>query len=128
LQGYGAGQSAAYGNYGAASGDIAARTGAGASAAYGNYGANLSNTYAGSNAVRQSAYGGYGSNLTNIYGNQGTNQINAITGGANAAAAGQIGSANAFSNALGQATSLYGMYNQNALANRYISRLPPIVT
>ena len=122
LQGYGAGQSAAYGNYGATASDIAARQGAGASAAYGNYGAGMSNTYAGSTAARQSAYGGYGSNLTNIYGQQGTNTINAITGGANAAAAGQIGSANAFSNALGQATSLYGMYNQNQLLNKYLTR------
>lgn len=122
LQNYGSGQSTAYGDYGARTGDIAARTGAGTSAAYSNYGGNLSNAYAGSNAVRQSAYGGFGSNLTNIYGNQGTNTINAITGGANAAAAGQIGSANAFSNALGQATSLYGMYNQNQLLNKYLTR------
>jgi hypothetical protein len=82
----------------------------------------MSNTYAGSTAARQSAYGGFGSNLTNIYGQQGAGQINAITGGANAAAAGQIGSANAFSNALGQATSVYGMYNQNQLLNKYLTR------
>jgi hypothetical protein len=121
LQGYGAGQAAAYGNYGAAAGNIAAQQGAGASAALGNYGAGVSNTYAGSTAARQSAYGGFGSNLTNIYGQQGSNQINAITGAANAAAAGQIGSANAFSNALGQATSLYGMYNQNQLLSKYLN-------
>jgi hypothetical protein len=121
IQNAGAGASTAYGNYGATASDIAARTGAGASAAYGNYGAGTSNTYAGSNAARQSAYGGYGSNLTNIYGTQGANQINAITGAANARAAGQIGSANAISNALGQATSVYGMYNQNQLLNRYLN-------
>jgi hypothetical protein len=117
IQNAGAGATTAYGNYGAMTGDIAARTGAGQSTAYGNYGANLSNIYGTSNANRQSAYS------TNT-----ANQINAITGAGNAYAAGQIGSANAFSNALGQATSLYGMYNQNALANRYINRLPPIVT
>jgi hypothetical protein len=136
LQGYGAGTSAAYGNYGATASDIAARTGAGASAAYGNYGAGMSNTYASSSAARQSAYGqagataanaygNLGSNLTNIYGQQGTNTINAITGAANARAAGQIGSANAFTNALGQGVNLYGMYNQNQLAQQYINRMPP---
>jgi hypothetical protein len=122
LQGYGANQAAAYGNYGATLGNIAAQQGAGASSALGNYGTGMSNTYAGSTAARQSAYGGFGSNLTNIYGQQGAGQINAITGGANAAAAGQIGSANAFSNALGQATSVYGMYNQNQLLNKYLTR------
>jgi hypothetical protein len=121
LQGYGAGQSAAYGNYGATASDIAARTGAGASAAYGNYGAGMSGTYAGSSAARQSAYGGFGSNVTNIYGQQGAGQINAITSAANARAAGQIGSANAISNAIGQATSVYGIYNQNQLLNKYLN-------
>ena len=111
IQNAGAGASAAYGNYGAATGDIAARTGAGQSAAYGSYGAGLSNIYGTSNAARQSAYS------TNT-----ANQIGAITGAGNAMAAGQIGSANAFSNALGQATSLYGMYNQNQLLNKYLTR------
>jgi hypothetical protein len=111
LQNYGAGQTAAYGNYGATTGDIAARTGAGQSAAYGNYGSNLSNIYGASNAARQSAYAG-----------NTANQIGAITGAGNAMAAGQIGSANAFSNAIGQATSLYGMYNQNQLLNKYLTR------
>jgi hypothetical protein len=58
--------------------------------------------------------------LANIYGQQGAGQINAITGGANAAAAGQIGSANAFSNALTQGIGLYGMNQQNALTDRYL--------
>jgi hypothetical protein len=58
--------------------------------------------------------------LANIYGQQGAGQINAITGAANAAAAGQIGSANAFTNALGQGVNLYGMYSQNALTDRYL--------
>jgi hypothetical protein len=142
LQGYGAGQSTAYGNYGATLGNIAAQQGAGASSALGNYGAGMSGTYAGSSAARQSAYGqagsnlsniygqsgsaaanaygNLGSNLTNIYGQQGAGQINAITGAANARAAGQIGSANAFTNALGQGVNLYGMYNQNALTDRYL--------
>jgi hypothetical protein len=110
IQNAGAGASAAYGNYGSAVGDIAARTGAGQSAAYGNYGAGLSNIYGSSNAARQSAY------AANT-----ANQIGAITGAGNAMAAGQIGSANAFSNAIGQATSLYGMYNQNQLLSRYLN-------
>jgi hypothetical protein len=92
--------SQAYGNYGATGADIAARTGAGATAAY-----------AGSNLSRQSAYG------TNT-----ANQVNAITGAANARAAGQIGSANAFSNLLGQGVNAYGMYNQNQLLNKYLAR------
>jgi hypothetical protein len=115
LQNYGAGQSAAYGNYGATTGDIAARTGAGQSAAYGNYGANLSNIYGSSNAARQSAY------AANT-----ANQIGAITGAGNAMAAGQIGSANAYSNALTQGIGLYGMNQQNQLYQQYLNRLPPV--
>jgi len=111
IQNAGAGESAAYGNYGAMTGDIAARTGAGNTAAYGNYGANLSNIYGTSNANRQSAY------ATNT-----ANQINSITGAGNATAAGQIGSANAFSNAINQGISLYGAYNTNQLMNRYLTR------
>jgi hypothetical protein len=111
IQNAGAGQAAAYGNYGAMTGDIAARTGAGTTAAYGNYGGNVSNIYNTSAGIRQSAY------ATNT-----ANQVNAITGAGNAMAAGQIGSANAFSNALGQATSLYGMYNQNQLLSKYLTR------
>jgi hypothetical protein len=110
IQNAGAGASAAYGNYGATTGDIAARSGAGASAAYGNYGAGASNIYGASNALRQSAYGA-----------NTANQIGAITGAGNAMAAGQIGSANAFTNAIGQATNLYGMNQQNALMNRYLN-------
>ena len=110
-QGYGSGQAAAYGNYGSMTGDIAARTGAGGTAAYGNYGGNLSNIYGSSNAARQSAY------ATNT-----ANQVNAITGAGNAMAAGQIGSANAWSNALGQGVSLYGMYSQNQLLSKYLTR------
>jgi hypothetical protein len=52
--------------------------------------------------------------------------MGAITGAANAMSAGQIGSANAFSSAIGQGVGLYGMYNQNQLAQQYISRLPPV--
>ena len=113
IQNAGAGASAAYGNYGATTGDIAARTGAGQTAAYGNYGANLSNIYGSSNAVRQSAYAG-----------NTANQINAITGAGNAIAAGQIGSANAFSNALSQGIGLYGMNQQNQLYQQYINKMP----
>jgi hypothetical protein len=111
IQNAGAGATTAYGNYGAMTGDIAARTGAGQSAAYGNYGANLSNIYGTSNANRQSAYS------TNT-----ANQMNAITGAGNAYAAGQIGSANAFTNAIGQGVSLVGAYNSNQLMNRYLDR------
>ena len=111
IQNAGAGASAAYGNYGATAGNIAAQAGAGASAAYGNYGAGASNIYGASNALRQSAYGA-----------NTANQIGAITGAGNAMAAGQIGSANAFSNAIGQASSIYGMYNQNQLLNKYLMR------
>lgn len=111
IQNAGAGATTAYGNYGAMTGDIAARTGAGTSAAYSNYGANLSNIYGSSNAVRQSAY------ATNT-----ANQMNAITGAGNATAAGQIGSANAFSNAINQGIGLYGAYNTNQLMNRYLTR------
>jgi hypothetical protein len=111
IQNAGAGASAAYGNYGATTGNIAAQAGAGQTAAFGNYGAGLSNIYGSSNAARQSAYS------TNT-----ANQIGAITGAGNAMAAGQIGSANAFSNALGQATNVYGMYNQNQLLNKYLTR------
>ena len=92
--------SQAYGNYGATGANIAAQQGAGATSAY-----------AGSNAARQSAYG------TNA-----ANQIAAITGAGNAMAAGQIGSANAFSNLLGQGINAYGMYNQNQLLNKYLSK------
>lgn len=92
--------SQAYGNYGTTGANIAAQTGAGATSAY-----------AGSNAARQSAYG------TNA-----ANQINAITGGANALAAGQIGSANAFSNLLTQGIGAYGLYNQNQLLNKYLGK------
>ena len=109
-QGYGSGQAAAYGNYGSMTGDIAARTGAGGTAAYGNYGGNLSNIYNTSAGVRQSAYAA-----------DTANQIGAITGAANARAAGQIGSANAFTNALGQGVNLYGMYNQNQLLSKYLT-------
>ena len=109
LQSYGSGASNAYGNYGATTGDIAARTGAGASAAYGGYGAGLSNIYGSSNAARQSAYGA-----------NTANQMGAITGAANAMSAGQIGSANAFNTAIGQGIGLYGMNQQNQLANRYL--------
>jgi hypothetical protein len=110
LQNYGAGTSAAYGNYGANAGNIAAQQGAGATSAYGSYGSGSSNAYANSNAARQSAYS-----------TGAANQINAITGAGNAIAAGQIGSANAFNNALSQGVSLYGMYNQNAFNNRYLA-------
>jgi hypothetical protein len=82
----------------------------------------MSNAYAGSGAARQSAYGGFGTNLTNIYGQQGAGQVNAITGAANARAAGQVGSANAFSNAIGQGVNLYGMYQQNQLLGNYLNR------
>lgn len=92
--------SQAYGNYGATGANIAAQTGAGATSAY-----------AGSNAARQSAYG------TNA-----ANQIGAITGAGNALAAGQIGSSNAYSSALGGLTNLYGMYNQNQLLTKYLSK------
>ena len=111
LQNYGAGASGAYGAAGAAQGQIAAQQGAGASAAYGGYGAGVSNIYGASNQARQSAYGA-----------NTANQMGAITGAANAMAAGQIGSANAFSTAIGQGASLYGMYNQNQLLQKYLSR------
>ena len=115
IQNAGAGASAAYGNYGSAVGDIAARTGAGQSAAYGNYGAGLTNIYGASNQARQSAYA---SNTAN--------QMNAITGAGNAIAAGQIGSANAFNNAINQGIGLYGMNQQNQLYQQYLNRLPPV--
>jgi len=92
--------SQAYGNYGATQGQIAAQQGAGATAAY-----------AGSSQARQSAYGA-----------NTANQIGAITGAGNAMAAGQIGSANAFSSAIGQGANLYGMYQQNQLLNKYLTR------
>lgn len=111
LQNYGAGTSAAYGNYGANAGNIAAQQGAGATSAYGSYGSGSTNAYANSNAARQSAYG-----------TGATNAINAITGAGNAMAAGQIGSANAYSNALSQGIGLYGMYNQNQLLNKYLAK------
>jgi hypothetical protein len=63
--------------------------------------------------------------LTNIYGQQGAGQINAITGAANARSAGAIGSANAFSNTLSGLGNVYGMYNQNQLANKYINSRTP---
>jgi hypothetical protein len=122
LQNFGAGQAGAYGNYGQAVGNIAAQQGAGQSAALGNFGAGQSAAFGASGQARQSAYGQQGVNLANIYGQQGAGQINAITGAANARAAGQIGSANAFSNALGQGVNLYGMYNQNQLLNKYLNR------
>jgi hypothetical protein len=79
-----------------------------------------------SNAARQSAYGSYGSNLTNIYGQQGAGQINAITGAANARAAGQIGAANAYSqgisSSIGAGVGAYNAYNQNQLMSKYLSR------
>lgn len=121
IQGAGAGTSTALANYGSATGNIAANLGAGTSAALGNFGSSMSNAYAGSGASRQSAYGNFGGNLTNIYANQGAGQINAITGAANARAAGQIGSANAFNSALSTGVNLYGMYNQNQLLNKYLS-------
>ena len=40
-------------------------------------------------------------------------------------AAGQIGSANAFNNALSQGIGLYGMNQQNQLYQQYINRMPP---
>jgi hypothetical protein len=111
IQNYGAGASAAYGAAGAAQGQTAAQQGAGASAAYGNYGAGMSNIYGASNQARQSAYG------TNT-----ASQIGAITGAGNAMAAGQVGAANAYTNAIGQGASLYGMYNQNQLLQKYLTR------
>lgn len=122
IQNAGAGTSAAYGGYGSATGNIASNLGAGTSAAYGNYGSGMSNAYAGSGAARQSAYGTAGSNLSNIYANQGAGQINALTGAANARAAGQIGTANAFTNAIGQGINAYGMYQQNQLFNDYLTK------
>ena len=115
LQNYGSGASGAYGSYGAAQGQIAAQQGAGASAAYSGYGSNLSNIYGSSNQARQSAYGA-----------NTANQIGAITGAGNAMSAGKINSANAFTNAASQGMNLFGMYNQNQLAQQYISRLPPV--
>jgi hypothetical protein len=111
IQNAGAGASAAYGNYGATTGNIAANLGAGNASAYGNYGAGTSNIYGASNATRQSAYGA-----------NTANQMNAITSAANANAAGQIGQANAFSNAVGQGIGLYGMNQQNALMTKYLNQ------
>jgi len=111
IQNYGAGTSAAYGTAGAAQGQTAANLGAGSSAAYGSYGAGTANIYGASNQARQSAYG------TNT-----ANQIGAITGAGNAMAAGQVGASNAYTNAIGQAGSLYGMYNQNQLLQKYLTR------
>ena len=96
--------SQAYGNYGATQGQIAAQQGAGATAAY-----------AGSSQARQSAYG------ANTAG-----QIGAITGAANAMSQGQIQSGNAFNTAISQGIGLYGMNQQNQLAQQYMNRLPPI--
>jgi hypothetical protein len=92
-------------------GNIASNLGAGSSAAYGNYGTGMSNAFAGSGATRQSAYN------TNT-----ANQMNAITGAANARAAGQIGQSNAITGAIGQGLNLYGMYQQNQLLNSYLNR------
>lgn len=96
--------SQAYGNYGATGSNIAAQTGAGATAAY-----------AGSNAARQSAYG------TNA-----ANQIGAITGAANANAAGQTGSANAWTQGInsmiGAGLSGYNAYNSNQLMQQIIAQ------
>jgi hypothetical protein len=103
-------------------GNIAAQQGAGQSAAYGNFGAGQSAAFGASGQARQSAYGQQGVNLANIYGQQGAGQINAITGGANARAAGAIGQANAFNTAIGQGMQLYGMNQQNQLLNRYLTR------
>lgn len=111
IQNAGAGASAAYGNYGSTAGNIAANLGAGNTAAYGNYGAGVSNTYGNSNAVRQSAYGA-----------NTANQINSITSAGNAMAAGKIGQANAFSNAVSQGISLYGMNQQNQLMQAYLNK------
>jgi hypothetical protein len=122
MQNFGSGQAGAYGNYGATVGNIAAQQGAGASTAYGNFGAGQSAAFGASGQARQSAYGQQGANLANIYGQQGAGQINAITGGANARAAGAIGQANAFNTAIGQGIQLYGMNQQNALMNKYLLR------
>ena len=111
IQNFGSGSSAAYGNYGANASNLASAQGNNQSAAYGNYGAGVSNIYGNSNAARQSAYG------TNI-----ANQMNAITGAANATAAGQIGSANAINNAVGQGVNFYGQYQQNQLMNKYLNQ------
>jgi hypothetical protein len=109
LQNYGAGTSAAYGTAGAAQGQTAANLGTGSSAAYGNYGAGLSNIYNASNQSRQSAYSA-----------NTANQIGSITGAANALSAGQVGTANAFSSAIGQGLNLYGMNQQNQMLNSYL--------
>jgi hypothetical protein len=111
IQNYGAGTSAAYGTAGAAQGQTAANLGAGSSAAYGSYGAGTANIYGASNQARQSAYGA-----------NTANQMGAITGAGNAMAAGQVGAANAYTTAIGQAGSLYGMYNQNQLLQKYLTR------
>lgn len=110
IQNYGAGASAAYGAAGAAQGQTAANLGAGSSAAYGSYGAGTANIYGASNQARQSAYGA-----------NTANQMGAITGAANAISAGQVGAANAFNTAIGQGIGLYGMSQQNALTNRYLT-------
>lgn len=51
-----------------------------------------------------------------------TNTANLMTGAANAQAAGQIGSANAYTNAIGQGIS---QYNYNNLLNRYATQPQP---
>lgn len=51
-----------------------------------------------------------------------TSQAGLITGAANANAAGQIGSANAYTNAIGQGVS---MYQTNALLNRFAPQTTP---
>lgn len=115
LQNYGSGASNAYGNYGSTTANIAANQGTGASSAYGNYGSGVSNIYGASNAARQSAYG-----------TGATNAINAITGAANASAAGQIGSANAWGQGINTminaGVSGYNAYNNNQLMQAYLNK------
>jgi hypothetical protein len=100
----------AYGGYGSAAGN-----------AYGNYGNNLANAVGTAGGQIYGAYGNFGNQFTGAMTGFGNNQANLTTGAGNAAAAGQIGQANAIS---GGISNLSNMYYQNQLFNMLNKRGP----
>jgi gas vesicle protein len=87
------------------------------SAAYGAYGQGVTGALGNAGNAANTAYGNYGQGTTGVLGAYGTNATNALTGGANANAAGIVGSANAFNQGLGGISNLANTYYVNSLLN-----------
>jgi hypothetical protein len=102
-------------NAAAMTGTAGAQYGSAGGQAISNYGQGVSGALGSAGNAMGTAYGNYGQGTTGVLGAYGTNATNALTGGANANAAGIVGSANAYNQGLSGISNLANTYYVNSL-------------